>query len=91
MVIMPRITKVKALSPYKLWLHYSDGESGEVDLSGMKGKGIFKKWDQPGYFQKVFIPKDHSAVAWDDELELCPNSLYLEMIGKNYEEYAENK
>ena len=88
---MPKIEKVYALIPYKLQLVYSNGEMGEVDLSSLSGKGIFKKWDKDGFFQKAFIPKDHPAIAWDDELELCPNALYLEMIGKNYEEYAANQ
>jgi hypothetical protein len=91
MIVMPKIIEVKALGPYKLHLQYSNGDQGEVDLSDMSGKGVFKKWETAGYFQKVFIPKDHLAVAWDEELELCPNALYLEMVGKNYEEYAANK
>lgn len=88
MVIIPKIIEVKAIAPYKLWLRYANGETGEVDLAKWSGKGILKKWDDGVYFQKVFIPADHQAVAWDDELELCPNTLYLEMIGKQYEEYA---
>lgn len=88
MVTIPKLIEVKASSPYKLWLKYANGESGEVDLSKWSGQGIFNKWDDTKYFSKVFIPEDHNAVAWDDELELCPNALYLEMIGKKYEEYA---
>jgi hypothetical protein len=79
---MPKLIGVKAPGQYKLLLNYSNGQSGEVDLSAMKGEGIFKKWDEPGYFQKAFIPKDHNAVAWDEELELCPNALYLQLIRK---------
>ena len=88
MVIIPKIVEVKAIAPYKLWLKYANEDSGEVDLSEWAGKGIFKRWNEDGYFQKVFIPQDHQAIAWDEELELCPNALYLELIGVKYEDYA---
>ena len=91
MIAMPKIIEVKPISLYKLGLKYSSGESGEVDLSDLSGNGVFKKWDESGYFEKVFIPKDHNAIAWDEELELCPNAMYLKMIKKEYEEYATNQ
>lgn len=88
MVTIPKLLEVKAIKPYKLELKYANGKSGEVDLAKWSGNGIFKRWDDTNYFSKVYIPTDHHAIAWDDELELCPNTLYLELIGKNYEEYA---
>ena len=32
---------VKALPNYKIWVLYPDGVSGEIDLSDLKGKGVF--------------------------------------------------
>jgi hypothetical protein len=37
--------QVKALPGYKLWLKYSDGVAGEVDLSHLVRKGVFALWD----------------------------------------------
>ena len=42
---MLRPTAVTALSAYKLWLRYSDGVEGEVDLPNLAGRGVFKRWD----------------------------------------------
>jgi hypothetical protein len=36
-----RPLKVKALPNSKLWVKYSDGVEGEVDLSHLGGKGVF--------------------------------------------------
>ena len=36
---------VKPREGYRIWLRYSDGEEGEVDLSHLVGKGVFKVWD----------------------------------------------
>jgi len=91
MISIPKLIEVKATAPYKLWLQYADGQKGEIDLNQWAGQGIFKRWDDAAYFKNVFIPSDHQAVAWDDELELCTNTLYLQMVGEKYEEYAANK
>ncbi len=78
---MVRPTSVKALSKYRIWLEFDDGVSGEVDLSDVAGSGVFKVWDEPGYFERVHIAA-HRAIAWDDEVELCPDSLHWELTNK---------
>lgn len=75
---MVRPTNVQALAKYRIWLEFDDGVSGEVDLSDVAGNGVFKIWDEPGYFEKVHIAS-HWAIAWDDEVELCPDSLHEEL------------
>ena len=52
---MLRPVEVKPLSGYRLWIKYDDGECGEIDLSDVAGQGVFKAWDEPGFFEKVHI------------------------------------
>lgn len=82
---MIRPTGVKALEGHRLWLEYSDGSAGEVDLSHLTGIGVFDVWNDPGRFEEVHIAP-HEAIAWDDALELCPDALYLTLTGKSVEE-----
>ena len=82
---MIRPTEVYPRAGYRIWLRYADGVAGEIDLSHLAGKGVFNIWDEPGYFQKVHITS-HRAIAWDDEIELCADALYLELTGKPVEE-----
>ena len=82
---MLKPVKVKALLGYRLWVEYDDGVRGEVDLSDMAGKGVFKAWDEKGFFEKVHI-SPYGSIAWSDELEICPDALYLEITGKSVEE-----
>lgn len=77
---MIRPTAVEARDGYRIWLRYSDGTSGEVDLSDFAGRGVFKSWDEPGGFGKVHIAP-HRAIVWDENLELCPDALYIELTG----------
>ena len=57
-----RVTKVKPRSGHRIWLLYSAGVSGVVDLSDLTGKGVFQAWDQPGVFDRVHVAP-HGAVA----------------------------
>ena len=34
--------EVKVKEDYRIWLRYSDGASGEVDLNYMVGRGVFR-------------------------------------------------
>ncbi len=82
---MIRPTKVEAREGYRIWIRYSDGAEGEVDLSALAGKGVFAAWNEPGYFDRVHI-NEAGDVAWSDEIDLCPESLYMDLTGKSAEE-----
>jgi hypothetical protein len=82
---MIRPTIVKALPNYRLYLEFSDGAKGQVDLSDLVGKPVFKPWSDPHFFQKVHIG-DHREIKWNDEIELCADSVYLKLTGKTPEE-----
>ena len=69
----------------RIWIQYSDGLEGEIDLSTLVGRGVFKAWSKPGCFEKVRIAP-HRAIAWDEGAELCADALYLELTGKSIEE-----
>ncbi|MCX7839868.1 MAG: DUF2442 domain-containing protein, partial [Anaerolineae bacterium] len=42
---MPIPIEVKPLENYRIWLKYSDGREGIVDLSHLAGKGVFALWN----------------------------------------------
>ena len=76
---------VKPLPDYKLHLRYEDGVEGEVDLSHLAGRGVFALWNDAGAFEKVSISPG-GAIRWNDEVDLCPDALYLEITGKSPED-----
>lgn len=80
---------VKAISKYSIWIKYSDNKEGIIDLSHLANKGIFKQWDSNNLFNQVFIDNETNAIAWNEELELCPNSLYLRLLGISFEQWKQ--
>ena len=78
---MERLTKAVPRANYRLWLKYSDGVEGEVDLSRLVGTGVFAAWQEPGVFEAVRI-NEFGAPEWPRDIDLCPDSLYLEITGR---------
>lgn len=78
---MYRIVEVKPLPGFKVWLKFSDGIEGEVDLSDLIGKGVFEAWNDPKGFESVFIDPESHTIAWPGGIDLCPDSLYAEVTG----------
>ncbi len=82
---MIRPVLVKARPGYRIYLEFSDGSKGEVDLSDLAGDGVFQVWSDYDFFERVHLG-DHREIKWNDEIELCADSLYLKLTGKSPEE-----
>ena len=78
---MPRPVEVQARPNHRIWLRYDDGAEGVVDLADLAGRGVFKAWDDLAFFDAVRIAP-YGAIAWGEEIDLCPDALYLRLTGK---------
>ena len=83
--MLPRPTEVQPRGQYRIWLRYSDGVEGLVDLSHLAGKGVFQTWTEPSSFDSVYVAP-HGAIAWGEDIELCPDALYIQVTGMSAEE-----
>ena len=82
---MKKVINICVLEDYKLELTFDDGVSGIADLSGLAGKGIFSIWNDYDEFRKVQIAPT-GEIAWNDQIDLCPDSLYMKITDKPAEE-----
>ncbi len=88
--LIPYITKAEAKPGYKLFIEFEDGVKGVIDLSKWKGKGVFKFWNKKENFKSFIITKD-KKLQWNEYIDMDPDTFYLQLIGKNFEEYASDK
>ena len=86
---MRKPIEVRALPDYKLWLRFDDGVTGEVDLSGYVGKGVFAIWNDYNVFEQVYIG-EADQIAWRDEIDMCPDTMYMQLSGKTVEDIYPN-
>lgn len=82
-----RPTAVEAWDGYRIWLRFTDGAAGEVDLCDLAGHGVFEAWNDRDLFEAVHLTS-YRTVSWPGELDLCTDMLYLRLTGKAVEEYS---
>ena len=82
---MHKVIEVNVLDRYRLDLRFEDGTHGAVDLSHLVGKGVFRKWEDYQAFRQVKIGPA-GELAWGDDLDLCPDALYLKATGRQPED-----
>jgi hypothetical protein len=76
-----KITEAKPLDRFRVFLRFDDGASGTVDLSHLAGRGVFQAWLHEDVFERLSI-SPIGALEWPGDIDLCPDSLYLQMVGK---------
>jgi hypothetical protein len=89
--MFPKPIEVLALEKYQIWIKFSDTTEGIIDLSHLAQQGVFKEWEEPGVFNLVHIHPETDAIAWNDNIEICPDSLYLQLLGMSFEEWEQSK
>ena len=77
----PWVIELEARDKYRLWLRYSDGTEGDIDLSAMADTELFSDWQKPGAFEQAKLGK-YGEVIWTEDAALCADSLYLELTNR---------
>jgi hypothetical protein len=83
---MIRIIEARVLDSFRLFVKFSDGAEGEVDLSALAGQGVFTSWNDPAFFKQVQIGSSGRSLDWDEQIDLSADSLYLNLTGKTVQE-----
>jgi hypothetical protein len=81
---MNRVVNVRPLQDYRIWLRFSDGAQGEIDLSDLAGRRVFSAWADRELFKAV-RPEAGGGIEWPGEIDMCPDALYLRLTGKTAE------
>ncbi len=89
--MIPKPIQVKAINQYLIWLKFADNSEGHIDLSYLIDKPVFKSWLNPIFFNKVYIDTETNAIAWDENIELCPDNMYFKIKGITFEQWKSNQ
>jgi len=82
---MRKVTAVNVMRGYRLTITFDDGVSGTLDLSDLVGKGVFALWRDRRACESVRVGSSGELV-WGDQIDLCPDALYLKVTGKQPED-----
>jgi hypothetical protein len=74
------VVEVKAEADYELFVRFADGAHGRVRISPERLTGVLAPLRDRRFFEQVFV--DHGAVAWPGEIDLAPDAMYAEVVGR---------
>jgi len=74
--MFPRVLEVSPNADYTLTIKFSNGETRLFDVSEYLEKGAFKELKDKKIFYSVrpFL----GSIQWNNELDLCPDTLYID-------------
>lgn len=73
---MIRVVEVRHCSDYEVWLRFSDGTEGVVDLKDELHGPIFEAIQDPAVFSSVSVDPDIHTITWSNGADFAPEFLY---------------
>ncbi len=71
------VVKVNVLDDYRLYLQFSDGKAGELDIAKLVPFiGVFALLKDRAFFNAVTINPDIGTICWANGADLAPSYLY---------------
>ncbi len=77
--MIPRVREAQYLHDYVIWLRFSDGAEGEVDLAGELDGEVFEPLKDPEQFRRFRVDPEMQTLAWENGADMAPESLYDKM------------
>ena len=73
----PKLVEAAPGDGYEVRLRFADGLAADVDLSYLlEYGGIFEPLGDPGYFRRLKIDEGGNTIAWPNEADIAPATLY---------------
>jgi len=73
---MPRLLEARCVRDFVLWLRFSDGTEGEVDLAGDLDGPIFEPLRDRAYFRTFVLHQELHTIVWPNGADMAPEFLY---------------
>lgn len=70
------VVEARHVRDHIVWLRFSDGRSGEIDLSNHLRGRVFEPLHDVGAFAQVCVDPELHTIAWPNGADLAPEFLY---------------
>ncbi len=74
--MIPRVIEAHYVGDYVIWLKFSDGVEGEVDLKDELWGPVFEPLKDKEKFKKFRVHPDLHTMIWENEADFAPEFLY---------------
>jgi hypothetical protein len=76
------VTELRAERNYTLWLKFDDGLEGHVYLGDLVRTPVFDTLSDEEKFSRAEIDPVSSAVTWEGDITIDPDTLYRDIMSK---------
>ena len=73
------VSEAKYLHDYVIWLKFSDGAEGEIDLRNELSGEMFAPLQHLDEFQRFCVDPELGTIAWENGADLAPEFLYSQL------------
>jgi len=73
---MIQVTEARYVAGHTLWLRFSDGLEGEVDLASELDGEVFEPLRAPEAFRSFVVHPELYTVVWPNGADFAPEFLY---------------
>lgn len=73
--MLPRISNARYLADFRIWLQFSDGVQGEVDLRSELNGPIFEPLRDIAVFRQVRLHPELRTLVWPNGADFAPEFL----------------
>lgn len=70
------VVEARHVREYAVWLRFSDGTAGEVDLAGELRGEIFEPLKVVAFFAQVRVDPELHTIAWPNGADFAPEFLH---------------
>ena len=77
--MLPRITNARYLADFRIWLQFSDGVQGEVDLALELNGPIFEPLRDVVVFRQVRLHPELRTLVWPNGADFAPEFLRAQL------------
>ena len=81
----PRVKNALPLENFRLRLTFANGEQRIFNVSPYLAYPAFKRLGNPAFFSLAHA--EHGTVVWPDNIDFCPDTLYMESVEEDQEGY----
>lgn len=71
----PEVVAAKPTGGYRVWLRFSDGLEGEIDLGDLLWGPVFEPLKDEKAFAELQIDPDWGTIVWPGGADVAPESL----------------
>ena len=77
--------EVRALEHWRIWVRFSDGVEGEVDVSYLKDSYVrYQPLRNREVFESVYIHPGGKMITWADNIDIGPCGIHTMLLCDTY-------